>query len=72
MGFIIIHSKEWMWCGEEKKKKKELPDKIRLWLVRQKITDSKIDPNKSAKLDLTNRDFEHSSLISFRSLCDFH
>lgn len=55
----------------KKKQKKELRDKTRLWLVKLQTTDSKVDPNKSAKLDLTKRDFEHSSLIS-HSLSDFH
>lgn len=59
----------------QKKKKrterKELPDKTRHWLVKLQTTDSKIDPNKSTKLDLTKRDFEHSRLIS-HSLSHFH
>lgn len=54
-----------------RKKKKDLPDKTELWLVKLQTTDSKVDPNKSAQLDLTKRDLEHSSLIS-HSLPDFH
>ncbi len=53
------------------KRKKELQDKTRLWLVKLQTTDCKVDPNKSAKLDLTKRDFEHSDLIS-HMLFGFH
>lgn len=56
---------------KKKTKKKELPDKTELWLVKLETTDSKVDPNKSAQLDLTRRNFEHSRLIS-HSLSDFH
>lgn len=73
---IIIYVNEWMCCLfpfdlQKKEQKTELPDKTWLALVKPQTTDSAVDLNKSAKLDLTKRDFEHSSLISHR-LSDFH